>query len=215
MIRRASVEVDGHAVQGVWVDPPGAQPGDPPLAGLFLPPLDQPWHELRELPEDPLQRTEATVAEMTRLATEGGHHPGIVALAAMITRDLPSHAHVAEADAIFRAVKAHLRYAYDPRGQERLQHPVFSFFTEGQGDCDDHAILVSALAIAAGHGAAFRAVVADPESDEFSHVYAMIGLRTAQGEVWYAADTCFGDRLGWEPTGARVRAVRDWTVVSP
>jgi hypothetical protein len=69
--------------------------------------------------------------------------------------------------------------------------------------CDDHATLISALAIASGHRAGFRTIKADPERpDSFSHVYPVIGV-TKNGKLqWLAADSTQRESsLGWDPDG--------------
>ena len=100
--------------------------------------------------------TDQTLAAMRELAMAGGHSPAVIYLAREIVREVESHDYEGEVARIHRWVQTHVRYTQDPRGQEWVQTPSHTAWVQGQGDCDDHAVLVCALAIALGHGAATR-----------------------------------------------------------
>jgi hypothetical protein len=106
---------------------------------------------------------------------------------------------------VFEFVREHVRYCLDPRGLERLQTPAWTLLVDEQGDCDDQATLVAALALCLGHGAKLRAVKVDPDRpNSDSHVYCMIGLAGPDGPRWLAADTTQRQAtLGWQPPERR------------
>lgn len=162
--------------------------------------------------------TEATIAAMARFASGdyGSRHPGVIELARKLVRDLPSKAYRQEAQRIFDFVREHVRYVLDPRGLEWVQTPYHTLLVVGQGDCDDHATAIAALAMALGHGAAFKTVCADRRRpEEASHVYAMIGIREAGKIKWLGADTTTAEAdLGWEPSPPRAWGGKMWTVAA-
>lgn len=163
--------------------------------------------------------TRATLQEMARLALQDGHHPEIISLARAAVRGVPNKDYLAEADRIYGLVKKSVRYVQDPLGLEHVQRPVHLLLVEGQGDCDDHATAIGALATALGHGFAFATVAADRRRDPsegWSHVYPLIGLRRRGRTSWVAADTTQqAGRLGWEPPGHKITAKKVWIVREP
>lgn len=161
--------------------------------------------------------TEATIAAMQQLAKQGSVHPEVIDLARQIVKHVPSKDYKGEAKALFKWVKRFVKYRMDPRTMETVQHPYETALVQGAGDCDDHATLLVALALALGHGGSFRTVKADPDRpDEYSHVYAVIGIREGASATWYPADTTVASSsFGWEPPSPPVIEYRDWLVVSP
>lgn len=150
--------------------------------------------------------TDQTVAAMREFALAGAHNPAIVHLAREIVRGVGSHDYEGEVARVHAWVQEHVRYTQDPRGQEWVQTPSITAWVLGQGDCDDHAVLVAALGMALGHGAAFRVVATDPSRPtEASHVYALVGIRSrTRGPVWIACDTTQPEPVGWEPPPERI-----------
>lgn len=163
--------------------------------------------------------TRATLQEMARLALQDGHHPEVISLARAAVRGVPNKDYLAEADRIFGLVRRSVRYVQDPLGLEHVQRPLHLLFVEGQGDCDDHATAIGALATALGHGFAFATVAADARRDPsegWSHVYPLIGLRKRGLTSWVGADTTqAGATLGWEPPARRITAKKVWIVREP
>lgn len=161
--------------------------------------------------------TAQTIEVMRELAVAGSQHPGIRVAVERVTRGLPSKDYEAELRALFELVRQHVRYNLDPRSLELVQHPAYTMFVNGLGDCDDSSALIAALALAAGHGAAFRTIRTDPRRpDEFSHVYPVIGYRDRDGEHWFAADVTHPRpetaTWGWEaPEEARF-GTQDWVL---
>lgn len=128
-----------------------------------------------------MPHTRATIAKMAKLARDGSSTYEIRHLATEITRDVPSKAPTLELAAIYRWVRDHIRYRYDPLECEWLQAPARTV-AEGAGDCDDMTILIAALAGALGHPWRFRTVGATPSAQ--AHVAAQCHDR----KVWIDLD---------------------------
>lgn len=162
--------------------------------------------------------TAATIAAMAQFVLspqEGGRDPRVVEFARAIVRDLDSKDYEGELRRIFEYVKGTVRYVQDPRGLEYVATPYRTLFVTGNGDCDDHAVVVGALALALNHGVRFRTVKVDPRRPrDWSHVYAMVGCATAAGPVrWFALDTSQPQSyFDWEPPG--ILEARDWEVAA-
>ena len=161
--------------------------------------------------------TKQTIQEMARLARLAGFDPQWVMFWRGQVADLPSKDYKAEAQRIFDLVKQHVRYVRDPNGLELVQDPRSVFFRDGSGDCDEHCSTIMAAAIALGFDAAARTVGADANRpDEFSHVYAMLGIPDSSqpdGTAWYAADTTQANSyLGWNPPAERIHLIKDWVI---
>lgn len=169
--------------------------------------------QVKEIP-DGFAGTTATIKEMARLAREASTDPKFVMWCRSLVSDLPGKDYVGEARRIHDVVKKHVRYVLDPRGMEMVADPRQTLFVEGQGDCDDAACTIAAMALALGHGAAFKTVAVDPDRpDEFSHVYALIGVQKGMGEEWFAADTTQkSGYFGWEPPADRITKSKVWPV---
>lgn len=168
--------------------------------------------------------TKQTIRKMGELAVAAGHDPKFVAFCRGQVSDLASKDYVGEGRRIFDMVHQHVRYVKDPMGLEVVQDPRAVLWQDGSGDCDEHASTIAACAIALGHHAAFRTVAAnyekDPETgkarriDEWSHVYALIGLDDPEAEdgvSWFPADsTQRRAKFGWEPPDDRIWMKKDW-----
>jgi len=163
--------------------------------------------------------TDQTVAHMIRLILSqwGAHNPSVVMTARKIVQQSGQRGkdYAGEIAAIHSWVQRNVRYTQDPRGLEWLQTAVYTLEHKSEGsDCDDHTILNCSLALALGHGAAIRVVKTDPQrTDEFSHVYAMAGVRTPQGVRWIAMDTTQPHPAGWEP--GRIFGHKTYVVAQP
>jgi len=154
---------------------------------------------------------------MAQLAKLAAHDPAFVMWVRGQVSDLKSKDYKGEAQRIFDIVKKYVRYVRDPNGLEFLQDPRSVIFRDGSADCDEHACTIAAMALAIGHHAAFRTVAADPtRPEEWSHVYAMIGVEDVNqpdGVAWWAADsTQRASYLGWNPPADRISNMKDWVV---
>jgi len=179
--------------------------------------LSAPKVERVEIPEG-YGGTAATIEKMKQAVAgpEGAHNKEVRFLAQQIVSEVPSKDYVAEARALFNFMRTGVRYTLDPRGLEWVQTPWFTLLVMGSGDCDDHAVATCALATALGHGCGFRTVKGDKRRpDEFSHVYAIVGVRLRNGKAkWLPLDsTEHGAQFGLDPPGAEAVPKKDWIVV--
>jgi len=98
--------------------------------------------------------------------------------------------------ALHSFVRDRIKYQYDVDGVETLQTPVQTLRL-AQGDCDDKATLLNALAASVGFATRFCAI--GVRGGDFSHVMAQVRL----GAGWVNAETIVpGASLGWFPPDA-------------
>lgn len=121
----------------------------------------------------------ATVKAMQKLAHAAAGQPLIQKLARLILLDanVGSHMYADEATAIGAYVQAQVRYLRDPDGYEQLQTPELLIHEiqagTAQGDCDDMALLTSALLLAIGHNPFYAMVRYDSDSGGYAHIYCV------------------------------------------
>lgn len=121
--------------------------------------------------------------------------PQIIFLSRQLARSVGYKDYWAQAEACFEWVKTHISYVRDPHGLELVQDPVWTM-KFGTGDCDDQAVLLSALCQSLGFPTRFKTVKEDASSSEFTHVYSQV-LIPSRG--WVAADTIVPHAdFGWE-----------------
>jgi len=119
-----------------------------------------------------------------------------------ITRGCPSKDFRCEVETIHEWVDQNIRFVRDINGIETLQTPARTLEL-GVGDCDDHAILLSAILEATGHPTRFVAVGFAPGS--FEHVLT----ETKLGDKWIPLETTVaGAYIGWYPPNVRSRMVQ-------
>ncbi|MHB1798926.1 MAG: transglutaminase-like domain-containing protein [Vulcanimicrobiaceae bacterium] len=113
-----------------------------------------------------IRRTLGVMAAVTRAAR---HDPYVLQVARTIVRSAPPRNTLAEAQAIARYVRGHIRYTRDPVDVESVSPPAWTLGARA-GDCDDQAILVASLLRAVGIPARFVAV--GPARDHYVHTFA-------------------------------------------
>ena len=150
-------------------------------------------------PFNPGDRPELAVRETLkamRLAIlRGKKQPRIRQLALSLVSDLPSKHWGAEISRCFDYVQTNIRFVRDPCGVELIHTPE-GILDDGQGDCDDHTILICSLLESIGHPTRSKAIGFSP--GDFSHVYA----QTRCGGSWLSLDTTEEYRpIGWQPPG--------------
>lgn len=118
---------------------------------------------------------------MAALANKAQTQYPIRNLATRITHDVPSKQFTAEIAALYRWVRDHIRYRFDPRGVEWLQSPARTV-KERAGDCDDIATLLAALIGSLGHPWRFRTVGAS------KNVQQHVGVQAWDRKRWIDVD---------------------------
>ena len=119
-----------------------------------------------------------------------------------IVRGLPSKDFNAELFTLWRWVDTEIRFVRDIRGVETLQTPQRTLEL-GQGDCDDHAILIAALAETLGFPTRFHALGFEPGI--YQHVMTEARLRGK----WISLETTVpGAYIGWYPPGVQASMIQ-------
>lgn len=144
----------------------------------------------------------ATLDAMIRAARDASATLEVRDLAERIIAAVPAKDYDGEIRAIQAWVKNHIRYTRDPYTVETLKLP-HALLQAPQGDCDDQATLVGALALSIGFPVRFVAIgMSDPYI--FEHVYAEVKL----GTVWVSVETTEPVDIGWQPGNVAARMVR-------
>lgn len=133
---------------------------------------------------------------MRKLVRQGRTDPTVIWAAQQLARKVGRKDYTGQARKIFNFVRRHIHYVRDPKGVELLRSP-FQTLRYRAGDCDDQAILFSALAEAIGFDTRLKTIKANiAHPDEFSHVYSQVLI---PNRGWMSADTIVPKvDLGWE-----------------
>lgn len=140
-----------------------------------------------------------TIEAMTRdaLGVEGAQNPQVRAWALAAVREAPDRDDYTQAALLYRSVKQNIQF----RGEysETVQTPLLTLQFRA-GDCDDHATLMVALLRSIGIPARFTTVSTN-EGKDFTHVYALAGIRRGGHIVaWVPLDTTVPQAYpGWKP----------------
>jgi hypothetical protein len=107
--------------------------------------------------------TRATLDKMREVARWAATRPEVRGLAAVLVDPL----------GLEYFLRAHVRFARDPEGVEKIRNPVKLLYeigeaAVGRGDCDDLATLAASVLLAMGRRPAFVVV---GRGDRFEHVY--------------------------------------------
>jgi transglutaminase-like putative cysteine protease len=110
---------------------------------------------------------------------------------------------------IFHFVQANVKYVRDYEGLDTYQHPLRTL-QFGGADCDDFAILNSALLMSIGIPVKLR-VIKTKKTEDWSHIYTMAGLPPTNPTYWVALDqTVKGAYLGWEAPKSLIKEKKDF-----
>ena len=146
---------------------------------------------VQEIPNG-LAGTIATIDLMKQFVAESQQRPTtrLTALNILRTAGVDSKNEAAAAHALYSWIKKNISYIKDPIDVETVQAPEITLQNHG-GDCDDHAVLMAALAENIGIESKFSVIGND--ENNFSHVFPEIYIN----RKWTPADTTsaipFGD----------------------
>lgn len=133
---------------------------------------------------------------MVRMVRAARTDTGVRKKAQIVTNDLTPKDYAAEVRAMQRFVRDRIRYVRDIRDVETVQTPQRTLDT-GSGDCDDKAVLLSALLESIGHRTRFHALGFN--GGDYSHVI----VDTKMGARWIPLETIVpGREAGWIPPDA-------------
>ena len=113
-----------------------------------------------------------------------------------------------ELDAIYNFVRANVRYSHDVTGIDTYQSPLRTLQAHG-GDCDCLTTLIAALCKMVGYSVKAR-VIKTTGSDDWNHVYCMVGLPPPRPTRWVAMDASVGKKAGWEAPKEMIAAKKDF-----
>lgn len=152
--------------------------------------------------------TQRTINVMERLIKEGTRDATVIDTAQQLVRGVNQKDYFAQAQKLFSFIRNKVQYVRDPVGVEFVKTPLKTLY-DRTGDCDDQAVLFSALARAIGFRTRLKAIKSDPRwPSEFSHVYSQVQI---PGKGWVTADTIVpGKSLGWEAPKERQFGSRVW-----
>ena len=119
---------------------------------------------------------------------------------------VPEHDDMGEVRAIYKYVRDNVRYTGDAHKLDTFRRPARTLQLR-IGDCDDAAALVGAMASAAGFEQGLR-VVRTGDSDDFNHVYNVVGLPRTAPQRWVPVDATMNRGVGWEVAGPSVQETR-------
>lgn len=150
-------------------------------------------YRIEEIPGG-LAGTDKTLLRMGELVRDSLRRGRIrlTALSIIERANVPPGNDLALARSLFESVRATIRYIRDPIGVETLQSPAVTLRLRA-GDCDDHSVLLAALAMSVGLPVRWRVI--GPSPDRFNHIYLEI---LADGR-WNAADTTIKNPFGRAP----------------
>lgn len=175
-------------------------------------------YEAHVVSDDPQEQVEQVVAQMSEYAVADSASPEIlsdlsrvVPVSHAVRSSLPGGCWTDSrtAAALFYHVQNRMRFQRDEDTVAGLQsmtetpiveglvRPVdMAVMERGIGDCDDYAMYLASLLLAAGIPCAFVTVAADPQDpSRFSHVYVAAYTRD-EGRI--PLDASHGEYPGWE-----------------
>jgi len=110
---------------------------------------------------------------------------------------VPEKDNLAEARALFNAVRQNVRYTSDIAGIDSYQKPGHTLALR-TGDCDDYSTLACASAASLGLPCRFK-VIRTKGAPMWNHIYAQIGFPRRSPRKWISFDASVPMPFGWEP----------------
>ena len=155
------------------------------------------------------------IAILQDLTAKSVRDPRMRKIALQMARHCKERDASCEAKGIYSWMKRNVRYTGDigphalwsggPVEGVDLFQSAYRTVEFGGGDCDDHAILACTAALLNGMSCKYR--VTSPrrgKQDDFTHIYAMIGLPKMRPTKYVAVDTTLpGQRYGVEAPHAK------------
>ena len=136
----------------------------------------------------------------------GLQNPTMLAIARQVTRGCAGRDAMCELRAIYKFVVENVRYTGDISQVDTFSAPLRTLQMGGE-DCDGHAILNAALAMANGFKAKVR--ITSNRGITWDHIYCMVGMPKGRDAKWIPLDTTLArsrvdvSRFGQEPPRAK------------
>jgi len=160
-----------------------------------------------------IKNLDERIVHLRKLVEQGKRDPAVYEFARRAVNGkcgdawcTPEKNNMAEAKALFNAVRANVRYTSDIAGVDSYQKPshTLKFRT---GDCDDYSTLACAAAATLGLPCRFKVIRTKGASD-WNHIYAQIGFPRQRPSRWVSFDASVNMPFGWEAPESMVDAFR-------
>lgn len=123
---------------------------------------------------------------------------------------IPEKDNVAEARAIFDAIRRRVRYTSDIHAVDTYQKPSHTL-SLGTADCDDYSTLICSALLSVGIPCRFKVIRTKGGSD-WNHIYAQAGFPRANPKRWVSMDASVPVKFGWEAPPSMVAASKVFPV---
>ncbi|MEK6683896.1 MAG: transglutaminase-like domain-containing protein [Nitrospirota bacterium] len=119
-----------------------------------------------------------------------------------------------ECEAIFEAVRSHIRYTRDIEGIDTYQHPVRTL-EWGGGDCDDYTIVLASMLKSVGYPVKARTMEQrrTPNGQrvgQWGHILLIVGVPPQKPGGWLPLDASVDKPAGWYPPKQMIYRTQDF-----
>jgi transglutaminase-like putative cysteine protease len=174
--------------------------------------VDTPSGKIRLRTYD-IRNLDERIEHLRRLAYAGKKDPAVYEFARRAVNAkcgdswcVPEKDNLAEARALFNAVRKNVRYTSDIAGIDSYQKPGHTLVLR-TGDCDDYSTLACAAAASLGMPCRFK-VIRTKGAPMWNHIYAQIGFPRRNPRKWVSFDASVSMPFGWEPPVSMVADAR-------
>jgi transglutaminase-like putative cysteine protease len=185
------------------------KPSRRPLGDIFV---DTPSGKIR-LRTYNIRNLDERIKYLRKLAQAGKKDPQVYEFARRVVNGrcgpswcIPEKDNVAEARALFNAIRKNVRYTSDIAGIDSYQKPAHTLAMRS-GDCDDYSVLACAAAGSIGIPCRFK-VIRTQGAPTWNHIYAQLGFPRRMPRKWISFDASVPMPFGWEPPSRMVAAAR-------
>jgi transglutaminase-like putative cysteine protease len=109
---------------------------------------------------------------------------------------VPEKDNLREVQALFKAIRANVRYTSDISGVDSYQKAGHTLSLR-TADCDDYAVLVCSAAGSLGIPCRFK-VIRTKGSNDWNHIFAQVGLPRRKPTKWISLDASVSMPMGWQ-----------------
>lgn len=143
---------------------------------------------------------------LVRIIKQCRTNPELRFLAEDIVQHCKNKDYKCEINSIYNWVRKNIRFTRDPYRVEMLRDPLVNI-ERGNGDCDDHTIILNSLLQSIGHPTRVVLVASRKKHpDIFNHVFTEVAVDTTEGRKWIPLDTTVSyAKVGWIPPGFRYK----------
>jgi transglutaminase-like putative cysteine protease len=168
-------------------------------------PVDRPTLQAYQVNESLISRVKI-LRGLIWSPKNGLQNPQLISLARQITRACRGRDGKCELQAIYQFVVTNVRYTGDVFATDTFSAPLRTLQMGGE-DCDGHAVLNAALAMANGFKTKLR--ITSNRGITWDHIYCLAGWPKGRGDSWIALDTTLArsrddfSKFGQEPPRAK------------